>query len=154
MHPRIEEVEEEETTADLPSAAPEHIPPAWLVTDSQELQGNDDDVPLTQLDMDNHSGTDGASANAENHHAGSASDQPDQPTAGEHPPNSDGVAHVPNFEPHVNSEGHRKICKVLLPQLLVVLREREYSLASPREQVREACRRIFACYELYYFCSS
>lgn len=48
----------------------------------------------------------------------------------------------PVLEPHVNSEGHRQICSILLPRLFAVMRDPQYSRKSPRDQIREACYRL------------
>lgn len=42
---------------------------------------------------------------------------------------------------HVNTEGHRAICSIILPLLLSVMRDNEYKHRSPRDQVRRACDR-------------
>lgn len=48
---------------------------------------------------------------------------------------------MPKIEPHVNTEGHRKICATLLPVLFAVMVDPRYKDRGPREQVREACFR-------------
>ena len=53
-----------------------------------------------------------------------------------------GPVQVPvEFEPVVRTEGHQKICKVLLPVLLQVLRDPFWRSKPQRDQVREACDR-------------
>jgi hypothetical protein len=41
--------------------------------------------------------------------------------------------------PRVNSEGHQKICSLLLPVLFTVMMDSFWCARSPRDQVREAC---------------
>ena len=48
------------------------------------------------------------------------------------------VPPVPTFTPRINSEGHRKICQIVLPLLLVVCGEPLWCAKPPRDQVREA----------------
>ena len=45
---------------------------------------------------------------------------------------------VPTFTPRLKSEGHQKICQVLLPLLFGVCGESSWCTKSPRDQVREA----------------
>ena len=45
---------------------------------------------------------------------------------------------VPAFTPRLKSEGHQKICQVLLPLLYGVCGESSRCTKSPRDQVREA----------------
>ena len=47
------------------------------------------------------------------------------------------------FEAKINTEGHRTICRLLLPELLEVLCESAWRGRSDRDQVREACARAF-----------
>ena len=53
----------------------------------------------------------------------------------------DAIRALPTMQPHVKSEGHRKICDILLPELFSVLNDPLYANKTPREQVREACYR-------------
>ena len=46
---------------------------------------------------------------------------------------------MPVLAPKCNTEGHRKICEVLLPRLFEVLTDAVWCTRSPRDQVREAC---------------
>ena len=45
---------------------------------------------------------------------------------------------LPAITPHVQREGHQKICSIVLPTLFSVIRDPNYSSKTPREQVREA----------------
>lgn len=46
------------------------------------------------------------------------------------------------FQTQVHNERHRTLCSVLLPVVLEVMRSVEYRHAMPRDQVREACKRV------------
>lgn len=46
------------------------------------------------------------------------------------------------FNPKVNTEGHRTVCRILLPVLLEVLCESSWRDREDRAQVREACARL------------
>lgn len=48
---------------------------------------------------------------------------------------------MPPIEPHVNTEGHRKICEILLPELFSVLMDPKCKKWSPRDHLEEACYR-------------
>lgn len=48
---------------------------------------------------------------------------------------------VPTFVPQLRTEGHRKICEIVLPLLWQVLGEAQWCTQSPLLQVREACAR-------------
>lgn len=61
-----------------------------------------------------------------------------------------------HFEPRIKSEGHRKICSIVLPVLLCVMKDERFCRAGPRDQVREACYRLpYLCLALFFiiFCS-
>lgn len=53
------------------------------------------------------------------------------------PAASPAVPAVPTFTPRINSEGHRKICQIVLPLLLGVCGEPLWCAKPPRDQVRE-----------------
>lgn len=48
---------------------------------------------------------------------------------------------VPTFVPHLNTEGHKKICEILLPLLWKVMGDAQWCAQPPRVQVKEACDR-------------
>lgn len=48
------------------------------------------------------------------------------------------------FMPRVQTRGHQEICNILLPVLLQVMKDSQWSTRTPREQVREACYRIIS----------
>lgn len=48
---------------------------------------------------------------------------------------------LPSFEPHIKTEGHQKICQIVLPVLCCVLRDSVWCTRGPRDQVREALDR-------------
>ena len=93
-------------------------------------------------------------------------ESPPAPLHEPHPPNNEDAVpeeHVPEaeemvddvnppvVEPHVNTEGHRNICSILLPQLFWVMKDPRYAGRSPRDQVREACDRHMATVQVYMF---
>ena len=59
---------------------------------------------------------------------------PAAPAPAAHPPPA-----APVIAPRVNSEGHQKICSLLLPVLFTVMMDSFWCARSPRDQVREAC---------------
>lgn len=55
-----------------------------------------------------------------------------------------------HFEPLIKTEGHRKICSIVLPVLLDVMKEERFCNLGPRDQVREACYRPpYLCLALF-----
>ena len=52
----------------------------------------------------------------------------------------------PVFTPAHSTEGHRAICKTLLPILFAVIREDQWRGRAPRDQIREACWRTMVQY--------
>jgi hypothetical protein len=109
--------------SDVPN---EPIPLEWLESDNDEEQENEEDKRQD-------SGCDQG--------IGMAID-PERPDPDAHA-RPDAVPAVPQdrtFEPRANTDGHRKVCEVLLPVLLDVLRDAEWARCTPRDQVRQACR--------------
>ena len=59
--------------------------------------------------------------------------------------------HVPVFVPHVNTEGHRHICNILLPVLYQVLVDPSFACHTPREHIRRACQSSMLYYNSALF---
>ena len=131
--PRTENSDSE--VAEAPEAGrPEHveIPLSWVVV------SDDDDENVSQPAHPN----DGENMDQQ---ADSAQDTvPGDPPA-EAPvddlPAPQPAARVepPTFTPHVDAEGHRSICSILLPVLFDVLQDPACDRLTPRDQVRRAC---------------
>ena len=51
---------------------------------------------------------------------------------------------APTFTQRCSTDGHRTVCQILLPVLLQVMQEPDWSGRVPREQVRQACQRCSA----------
>ena len=56
---------------------------------------------------------------------------------------------LPAITPHVEREGHWKICSLVLPTLFSVIRDPNYSSKNPREQVREALFRTVPSFRTF-----
>lgn len=136
----------------LPDPVPEAIPPTWLDTNEDDDEEEVREMENTDLDPDpNYVANLGTSASAatsaENASAPAQQNEPTEnasapaqqiePTRANRP--------APTFQPQVRSEGHQKICSIVLPVLLSVLQEEAYAQKQPRDQVREALWRHFPC---------
>lgn len=120
----------------------------WIASDCESLFGDDENENRNNLPPDPEPEL----------------ESPPAPLDEPHPPNNEDAVpeeHVPEAEervddvsppilkPHVNSEGHRNICSILLPQLFWVMKDPRFAGRSPRDQVREACDRHMATVQVY-----
>ena len=117
---RIDVSDSEHEPPPQPSGSAFEIPAAWDLSDDGEDPPDPPDLP----DLPD------------------PADPPEDRAAVAAPePSPEPHQQLPEFTPHVRTDGHRTICAVLLPALVTVLRDPALRNKTPREHVRRACQR-------------